>query len=159
MDEKKDQIERLRQLLDQQEAIYFFLEHEITLATAEMGPENGVGGLSEMAPTFILKTERGFIAAVISGDSRIAYKKIKKELGLKDVSLARPELVRELTGAEIGYVSMINPDLDTIIDGHLTEQAWACGGCGVPKTTLKIQPGDLVRATGARVFDFTERKI
>jgi prolyl-tRNA editing enzyme YbaK/EbsC (Cys-tRNA(Pro) deacylase) len=154
----EDHYARLKALLDEQAAVYEILEHSLTLVTPEDGVEHGVGGLSEMAPTFILKTRNGFLAAVISGDSRISYKKVKKELGLKDVSLAGPEVVREVTGAEIGYVSMINPGMDTIIDGHLLEQDWACGGCGVPATTLKIRPRDLAKVTGARVFDFTERK-
>ncbi|MHC1781225.1 MAG: aminoacyl-tRNA deacylase [Anaerolineaceae bacterium] len=149
---------RLKTLLDEQGADYEFIAHRLTLVTPEDGVEHGVGGLSEMGPTFVLKTEKGFLAAVVSGDSRISYKKIKKELGLKDVSLAGPEVVRGVTGAEIGYVSMINPGLETIIDSHLLEQDWAYGGCGTPRTTLKIRPGDLVRMTGARVFDFSEKK-
>jgi prolyl-tRNA editing enzyme YbaK/EbsC (Cys-tRNA(Pro) deacylase) len=149
---------KLKTLLDEQEADYEFIAHELTLVTPEDGVEHGVGGLSEMAPTFILKTERGFLAAVISGDSRISYKKIKKELGLKDVSLAGPEVVQQATGAEIGYVSMINSGMETIVDSHLLEQEWAFGGCGAPKTTLKIRPKDLARMTGARMFDFCERK-
>ncbi len=149
---------RIKALLDKQGAEYEILEHSLTLVTPEDGVEHGVGGLAEMAPTFILKTKDAFLAAVISGDSRISYKKIKKELGLKDVSLANPDLVREVTGAEIGYVSMINPGIETIIDGHLLEQDWACGGCGLPATTLKIRPRDLLKVTGARVFDITEKK-
>lgn len=158
MEDFQNRLRILKERLDKQGADYQFLEHDITLATAEMGPEHGVGNLAEMAPTFILKTEKGLLAAVISGDSRVSYKKVKKEMGLKDVSLANPEMVREATGAEIGYVSMINPGLETIIDSHLLEQAWACGGCGAPRMTLKIRPNDLARVTGARVFDFTERK-
>lgn len=152
------QLSQLKNLLDGWGADYEFLNHELTLVSPENGVEHGVGSLAEMAPTFILKTEKGYLAAVISGDSRLSYKKVKKELGLKDVSLAVPDAVRETTGAEIGYVSMINPGMETIIDGHLLEQAWACGGCGAPATTLKIRPRDLAVVTGARVIYFTERK-
>jgi len=154
----EDRINHLKAVLDRQEAEYEFIAHQLTLVSPEDGVEHGVGGLSEMAPTFILKTEKGFLAAVISGDSRLSYKKIKKELGLKDVSLAGPDAVREETGAEIGYVSMINPGMETIIDARLMEQPRACGGCGVPATTLMILPRDLARVTGARIFNFTELK-
>jgi prolyl-tRNA editing enzyme YbaK/EbsC (Cys-tRNA(Pro) deacylase) len=36
-----------------------------------------------MAPTLILQSEKGYLAAIIPGDRRLVYKKIKKELGLK----------------------------------------------------------------------------
>jgi prolyl-tRNA editing enzyme YbaK/EbsC (Cys-tRNA(Pro) deacylase) len=154
----ENQQERIKALLDGQGVHYQFIAHDLTLVSAEMGVEHGVGDLSAMAPTFILRTERGYLAAIVSGDSRLSYKKIKKELGLKNVSLAGPDEVKEVTGAEIGYVSLINPGLETLVDGHLLEQAWAYGGCGVPKTTMQIKPADLVRVSGARVFDFSERK-
>jgi len=47
-----------------------------------------------MAPTFILQTEAGYLAAIIQGDTRLSYKKIKQKLGLKNVSLAAPEQVK-----------------------------------------------------------------
>jgi prolyl-tRNA editing enzyme YbaK/EbsC (Cys-tRNA(Pro) deacylase) len=154
----EEKLLELKNRLDNQDVGYEILEHSLTLVSPEDGVEYGVGSLAEMAPTFILRTEKGYLAAVISGDSRLSYKKVKKELGLKDVSLAVPDAVREVTGAEIGYVSMINPGMETIIDARLMEQAWACGGCGVPATTLKIRPRDLAVVTGARVINFTEPK-
>ncbi len=111
-----------------------------------------------MAPTFILRTEAGYLAAVIRGDTRLSYKKIKRELGLKNVSLAAPEQVRELTGAEVGHVSLVNPGLKTIIDGRVLEVETVYGGTGVPNSTLKISPQDMVTITQAQVFEFAEPK-
>ncbi len=148
----------LRALLEAAEAEYAILEHEATIATARQGAESGLGTLRNMAPAFILKTEAGYLAAVIRGDTRLAYKKIKQRLGLKNVSLAGPEQVREVSVAEVGYVSLVNPGLKTIVDEKLLEVDVVYGGCGVPNTTLQIRPADLVRAAQAEVFDFSELK-
>jgi prolyl-tRNA editing enzyme YbaK/EbsC (Cys-tRNA(Pro) deacylase) len=85
-----------------------------------------------MAPTFILQTESGYLAA--------------------------PEAVKELTGAEVGYVSLINAGIKTIVDQRLLEMEAVFGGSGVRNHTLKINPRVVVALTGAEVFDFTELK-
>ena len=160
MDVEPDQkkIERLQQVLDASGAAYKILAHAETVTSAEDGVEKGFGALSVMAPTLVLKTETGWLVAVIGGGTRLSYKKIKQGLGLKNISLATPEQVLEATGAGVGTVSLVNPGLPTIIDQRLLEQDMVYGGCGVPQRTLCIRAADLVAVTGARVFDFTELK-
>jgi prolyl-tRNA editing enzyme YbaK/EbsC (Cys-tRNA(Pro) deacylase) len=156
-----DQIERLsklKALLDAAGVAYAIFENEHMISTAQEGAEAGLGTLSNMAPTFLLKTETGYLIAIIRGDTRLAYKKIKQQLGLKNVSLASIDQVKDLTSAEVGYVSLINPDLDTIIDEKVTGMDVIYGGCGVPRYTLQIQPKDLVAILQAKVFNFTELK-
>lgn len=149
-------LELLKQLLAG--CSYEIFSHAETIVSASDGVERGMGRLEETAPTFILETEKGPITAIISGRTRLSYKKIKKALGLKNVSLASPEVVTRVTGAEIGYVSLINPGLITIIDHQVTNNPLVYGGCGIPRHTLCINPHDLIRVTQAQVFDFTEPK-
>ena len=158
MSKQPKQPEKLQNLLTASNADYDILLHDETLRSAEDGVEQGLGDLGDMAPTFILKTENGFMAAIISGETRLSYKKIKKQFGLKNVALARPEQVAQITGAEVGYVSLINPQLPTIIDGRIVRLEKVFGGCGVPQMSLRISTADLVRITCATVFDFTEQK-
>lgn len=148
----------MKQLLIDGHAEYEILAHDETLRSAEDGVGQGLGSLRDMAPTFILKTETGFMAAIISGETRLSYKKIKRQFGLKNVALAGPDKVKEVTGAEIGYVSLINPRLPTIMDSRLVTLNRVYGGCGVPQMSLRIRATDLLRITRATVFDFTEQK-
>jgi prolyl-tRNA editing enzyme YbaK/EbsC (Cys-tRNA(Pro) deacylase) len=159
MDSDSTQIDQLKQLLHEARAQYRFIAHSETIQTAQQGFEEGLGNISEMAPTFILASEQGYLAAVIRGDTRLSYKKIKKEMRLKNVSLATPDQVKQVTGAQVGQVSLINPGLPTIIDPLLLEKALVYGGCGVACNTLELNPQDLVLITQARVFDFTEKKL
>lgn len=155
---KLEPVSRLRALLDAAGANYAIILHDTAVVSAEDGVARGFGGLDEMAPALILKTKTGFLAAIIGGERRISYKKVKKALGLRDISLAAPEQVRQVTGAEPGSVSLVNPDLPTIVDSSLLGQGHVYGGTGVEGHTLRIDTADLVRVTAARVFDFTEPK-
>jgi Cys-tRNA(Pro)/Cys-tRNA(Cys) deacylase len=157
-EEELKRLDRLRHILDQAGARYELYSHADTVMSAEDGVERGIGNLAEMAPTLVLETEQGLVVAIICGETRLSYKKIKKALGLKNVSLARPDVVLRETGAPVGTVSLINPGLTTIVDSRLTEARVVYGGCGLPRLTLRIEPSDLIAVTRARVFDFTEPK-
>ena len=148
----------LKRLLDTAEADYAILAHEETVVSAQDGVDSGFGDLRVMAPTLILKTEAGYLAAVIGGETRLSYKKIKKVLGLKNISLASLPQVLEATGAGVGTVSLVNPGLRTVLDRRLLELDYVYGGCGAPRHTLRIRVSELVAVTQAQVFDFTEPK-
>lgn len=151
-------LDELKLLLDAAQVEYQILSNERNLASAEDGAESGLGTLAEMAPTFVLHTEAGYLAAIVRGDRRLSYKKIKHELGLKNVALASPDEVRAATGAKVGWVCLINPGLKTIVDAHVMEQKKVYGGTGAAGHTLVIGPEAVVRITQAQVFDFSEPK-
>ncbi len=151
-------LNQLREALDVAHAHYTLLAHDPTIRSAQEGAEQGLGELANMAPTFILRSETGYLAAIIRGDTRLSYKKIRQKLKLKDLCLATPEQVQQVTGSEVGYVSLFNSGIMTIVDLRLTDLDMIYGGCGVPRHTLKINPQDLIVVTRAQVFDFTELK-
>lgn len=149
---------QLKKYLDGARISYSVLAHEQNLSSAQDGMQAGLGTLSMMAPTFVLQTEAGFLAAIIRGDTRLSYKKIKQKLGLKNVALAPSEQVKLLTGSEVGKVALVNHGLNTIVDERVMEMATIYGGCGEANYTLIIRPQDVITLTQAQVFDFTELK-
>ncbi len=148
----------LQQALDAAGVAYEVLAHAATLHRAEDGAASFGVALAQMAPTLVLHTERGPLVATLSGATRLSFKKIKKALGLRNVSLAPRDEVVALTGAEPGVVALVNPGLPTLVDLRLLAQPWAYGGCGVPARTLRMRPADVVAVTGAQVLDITEDK-
>lgn len=149
-------VARLRAALDTAGVRYRILQHEKALNSARDGVDHGFGSLAQMTPTLVLRSENGYLAAIICGDTRVSYRKVKKQLGLRNVSMASPEEVQSVTGAAPGSVAMINPGLHTLVDARVVEQAEVFGGCGVPLYSLAVGGADLARAAGAQVFDFTE---
>jgi len=156
--EEQGRLNKLIALLSEAGADYEVFTHAGTVTSADEGVESGFGELSLMAPTLIVSTEKGFVAAIISGATRLSYKKIKEGLGLKNVALAKPEAALQATGSYVGTISLINEGMPTIVDQRLLEAGAVYGGCGVPRHTLRISVKDLVDVTRARVFDFTELK-
>lgn len=148
----------LRALLDAAGARYAILEHEATVVSAAEGAARGFGPLAAMAPTFVLRSDRGWYAAIVSGGTRIAYRKLRKALALRDVSLADPHQVLEVAGAPPGTVSLVNPGLPTVVDARVAAMQTVFGGCGVPRHTLRIASADLIRVTQATVLEFAEPK-
>lgn len=151
-------VARLRALLDPAGACYRILHHPETVASARDGADRGFGSLAQMTPTLILRSEYGYLAAIICGDTRLSYRKIKKHLGLRNVSMASPDQVLNVTGAAVGSVAMVNPGLRTLVDARVMEQAEVFGGCGIPNYSLAMGGADLARVTTAEVFDFTEAR-
>lgn len=157
-EEIEGRLTALRSLLDGAGCRYEILAHETTVHSAEDGVARGMGALREMAPTFILRGDATFFAPIVSGATKLSYRKIRKALGLSNVSLASAESVFELTGSIVGTVSLVQRAVPTILDERLAVLSEGYGGCGVPGHTLRIRVEDLVRITRARVFDFTEPK-
>ena len=151
-------LDRLRHLLDEARAEYAILVHAQAVNSAEDGFEQGFGSLAAMAPTFLLRSDRGWLCAIISGETRLAYKKLRQQLGLRNVALASPETVLQVTGAAVGIVSLVNPGLPAVVDARLATMDTVYGGCGVPQHTLRIRVRDLIAVTQAQVFDFTVPK-
>ena len=156
--EEKARLAELQALLETRGAAYQLLVHASNLASAEDGADSGLGLLEEMAPTFILRSKAGYFAAILRGDTRLSYKKIKHQFGLKDISLTGPQEVEQLTGAKVGYVPLINPGMRTILDEKVLEKQIVYGGTGVANHTLAVSPRVLVDCTQAEVFDFSEPK-
>jgi len=157
-EEVERKLSALRSTLDAADCRYTILAHETTVHSAEDGVARGMGRLEEMAPTFILKSDGGFLAAILSGATKLSYRKIRKNLGLSNVSLAPPQSVLEITGSPVGTVSLVQTAVPTILDERLASLPEGFGGCGVPGHTLRIRLADLIRITRARVFDFAEPK-
>ena len=150
------QLNALDNLLKNNNADYSIFRDDFSIEKAVDGAKHYGISLSETTPTFILKAKDKYYAAIICGDTRISFKKLKQVLGVKDITMADPSIVLNLTGAKVGEVCLINGELATLVDHNILKNKNCYGGCGVPKSTLRINPQDLVRITNAKILDFTE---
>lgn len=65
--------------------------------------------VTKTTKTIFFETDNAeMIAVAVRGDYEVNELKLKKVLGTKVLKLASPEMVREKTGAEIGYAGVIN---------------------------------------------------
>lgn len=137
---------------------YEIFQDDILMANAQVGSQYYRIDLSHCTPTFILKANEVCIALIIQGNRKIDFKKVEKYLGIKKAAMASGEEILKLIGSPIGSVSLINPELRTLIDIRVKELPYCHGGCGAEKYTLKIRTVDLIHVTNAELGDFTKEK-
>jgi len=137
---------------------YKIIQDQVLMANASIGAHHYGINLQECTPTFILKVDDLYVAMIIQGNKRLDFKKIKQLLNAKNVTMATKEEIFALTHSTIGSVSMINPELKTLIDVGVQDLDYCYGGCGTEKYTLKIKASDLLKVTQATIGEFTTEK-
>ncbi len=80
------------------------------------------GGEAYMfAKTIIYKADDKYIAAMVRGDREINEVKLKNIVGCtNDLELAEPAMVREITGAEVGFAGPVGLDIPVYVDKEVT---------------------------------------
>jgi prolyl-tRNA editing enzyme YbaK/EbsC (Cys-tRNA(Pro) deacylase) len=78
---------------------------------------------------------------------------VRRRLGVRKVSFAPPELTRELTGQEIGGVTIFGlPEgLPVWIDSRVLDHDWVIVGAGSRTAKIKLDPGQLAGVPGYEV--------
>lgn len=130
------QLVRLKETLDAAGVNYVIHIHGLFIQSAQDGVEQGFDGLANLAPTLLLRSEDNYLAAMVRGDTRVSYKKIKRYLKLKSLALALSEQVLQVTCAGAGCVSLINLGVATINDSRVAEMGTIYGSCRIPQYTL-----------------------
>ncbi len=86
---------------------------------------------------------RKFAACVVAGATRLdVNKRVRKLLGVRKASFAPAELMREVTGMEVGGVTPIGlPEgMPLYVDERLTAHEWVILGAGSRDAKIKVPP-------------------
>ena len=87
--------------LDEKDVVYEIIDHEPVFTSEQAASVRGLNP-SEGAKSLLLKTDKGFVLAVLPGDRRLNSKAVRSILGCKDIRFAAPEEVVANMGCEIG---------------------------------------------------------
>lgn len=83
------------------------IEHEQSGCTSEAAAKALGVDVAAVIKTLVLETDQGFAVAIIAGNKRLDFKAVAKQLGCRNVRLASPARVRELSGYDVGGVPAI----------------------------------------------------
>lgn len=80
---------------------------------------------------------------------------IRHKLGVRKASFAPPELTREVTGMEIGGVTVpgLPPDLPIWVDSAVAATGSVVIGAGTRSAKIRLSGADLARLPGVEVVD------
>ena len=122
-------------------------------AASSLGCEIG-----SIVKSLLFKIENNFILCLVAGDKKVSLNKIKKDLNIKDASMASTEEVKNVTGYTIGGVSPIGHlnKIDIYIDKSLKRFNSLFAAAGHPKCVFKINFQDLQEITNGSIKEIIE---
>ena len=145
---------------------HLFSHQRLTFSSAtEKGASNVADALgfknSQMVKTLIFETsgeER--VLVMLAADKNAISGHLKRAIGSRNIRLAQPENVKQVTGYEIGSIPPFHwqpPGFRTFIDASLMGEEVLGVGAGVWGEEIMISPVDLVKASKATVVNLSER--
>ena len=80
---------------------------------------------------------------------------VRRKLGVRKVSFAPPELTRDLTGQEIGGVTIFGlpEQIPVWLDSRVMDCDWVVVGAGSRSAKIKLDPAQLAELPGFEVVD------
>lgn len=99
------------------------------------------------------------VMALLPGDDKVDYSKLKNELKANRLRLLNADEVRRFTGYLIGCTPPValKTEMPRLIDLRALKEDVVYTGGGEPNMILKIRSYDLVRAADAEVVDIIRR--
>ncbi|MEK8127160.1 YbaK/EbsC family protein [Paenibacillus filicis] len=145
-------MDHLKAILQERGIHYEIIHHEKQIRTAQEGADYLGIELGQTAPTLVLKSEKGYVAMIVSGNrGRLDLEEISSSLGCSQLKIATPKEVQQITGYTVGNVSLAL-SLPCIVDRRLLQYPFVYGGTGEPGSTLKIAPTDLEKLNQVVAF-------
>ena len=99
-----------------------------------------------------------FVLCLVSGDKRCSLNKLKKIIDKKDVSMAKPDDVKKVTGYTIGGVSPVGhlTKIKIFIDSNLDRFTEVFAAAGHPNCIFEISFKKLTNLTSGEIKELAE---
>jgi Cys-tRNA(Pro) deacylase len=108
--------------------------------------------------SLLFSADDKFILCLISGDKKASLNKLKKNINIKNMEMAKAEDVKQITGYTIGGVSPVGhlKKVNIYIDKNLDRFKDLYAAAGHPNCVFKISFIKLVQITNGSILDITE---
>ena len=108
--------------------------------------------------SLLFSTENSFVLCLVSGDKRCSLNKLKNILNEKNVSMAKPDDVKKITGYTIGGVSPVGHlnKVKIYVDANLERFKKVFAAAGHPNCVFKIEFNQLTKLTSGEIKEITE---
>ncbi|MDC0890943.1 YbaK/EbsC family protein [Candidatus Pelagibacter sp.] len=108
--------------------------------------------------SLLFSTGDSFVLCLVSGDQRCSLNKLKKIIDEKDVSMAKPDDVKKVTGYTIGGVSPVGhlTKIKIFIDSNLERFTKVFAAAGHPNCVFEINFNQLTNLTLGEIRELTE---
>ena len=131
---------------------------EKTARTAEDAATALGCNVGAIVKSLLFSVGDNFVLCLVSGDKKCSLKKLKSTFNQKNVSMAKPEDVKKITGYTIGGVSPVGHlnKLKIYVDINLKRFTRVFAAAGHPNCVFKIEFNQLVKLTSGEIKEITE---
>ena len=116
----------------------------------------------QMVKTLIFSLDTNeCILVMVGADQNVISGHLKKAAGSRNIQLANPDVVKDVTGYEIGSIPPFSwqpPGFRSFLEATLLVEPLLGVGAGIWGNEIFIQPDYLVKATDAQVINLTDRQ-
>tara|TARA_B100000003_G_C10766402_1_gene305173 strand:- start:172 stop:654 length:483 start_codon:yes stop_codon:yes gene_type:complete len=154
----KEPVIRVQKKLKEFDESYKVIVLNSSARTAKEAAESLKTDVGSIVKSLLFRSQNNFFLCLVSGDKRCSLNKLKKIKNLKDISMANPQSVKEVTGFTIGGVSPIGhlKKIEIFIDNNLKRFEKIYAAAGHPHCVYKIDFENLIKITNGTVEDITE---
>jgi len=148
--------EKIKESLESHSVDFEVMNHEPVYTSEEAARVRGTP-LKEGAKAMVMKANKKPVLVVLAADRRIDNKRFKKQYKVKDLRMASPEEVEELTGLKIGSIPPFGNilGLPTYVDRSLLENQRISFNAGMHTRSIIMLLRDYLETAEAQVGDFT----
>jgi prolyl-tRNA editing enzyme YbaK/EbsC (Cys-tRNA(Pro) deacylase) len=112
--------------------------------------------LADCLPTLVMKADDRFITLVSRADCRLDFKKVKKQLRLKNLRLATPEEFASLTEVPMGTARPYEPGAaGALLEQKIFEKEFLMGGSGSFAHGIWYKTADLTHIPNYTIIEAT----
>lgn len=135
--------EKLASLLKYKKVKFQLYEHEPVYTSQQASMVRGTK-IEQGAKALVMIADKRPILVVISAAKKVDFKKFKKIFDFKDLRMANPEEVKELSGVEVGAVPPLGQvlNLPTFVDKSLGENKKIVFNAGLQTKSIEMDYQD-----------------
>lgn len=148
--------EEINKIFEEANIDYEIVEHE-PVFTSEEAARIRDSDISRGAKALVLMADKRPILAVVPGDKRADFRKLKKLLGIKDLRMATPEEVKNVTGLEIGAIPPVGKamGLDSYYAEEFLDKDRVAFNAGSHTISIFVKASDLIKTERPAIHDIT----
>jgi Cys-tRNA(Pro) deacylase len=148
----------LEDYLKQEGVWYDFVDKPETIHTADAAEKAGIELNRVTKALILLDQDKNSILAIIPGDCKLSFSKVKQAASAKKVRMVPFEEAEKYSGYLPGATPMVHHKLKmkVLLDKKLVQYDSIYGGGGERTKLLELKTEDVIRLNNAIVADITE---
>ncbi len=147
------------QALAESMVAHTIIEHEPARTSLESARARGTK-LKQGVKSLLLKSETGFVLALVSAGRKLDTTRLEKIVGVKRLRFASPEEVLQETGCEVGAVPPfgLKKDFPTYLDRSILENEEIAFNAGLRTRSIVMYSSDLLEIVNPVIGDFSKER-